>query len=131
MKFFAATIVATALLTSPAALQDFWQQHKLNARATEAGKALVFEYVRTPSEQLHIVSAYAQTDGSICVILTSEGPDPASVRFDYAVFYNDKHRTFEYGLDKSDFNGRCEGTAAGSNLLPAVERGVQKGEVAE
>lgn len=112
MKFFATTIVATALLTSPAAVQDFWQQHQLNARA-EAGRALAFEYVRTPNEQLNIVSAYAQTDGTICVILTSQGADPASVRFDYAVFYDDKHRTFEYGLERSDFNGLCEGSEGG------------------
>lgn len=129
MKFFATTIVATALLTSPAALQDFWQQHQLNARATEAGRIVAAEYVRTPAEKIHVVSAYAEPDGQVCIVFTDEGPDPASIRFDYAIGRSD-HR-IEYSLDKDDFENRCEGADAGRNLLPAVERGAQKKEVAE
>jgi hypothetical protein len=124
MKFFAATIVATALLTSPAALQDLWHQHEMRARAEEAGRILRNIYVRTDAEKIHVVSAYAEPDGQICIEITDQGGDPASVEYDWIIARRD-HR-IEYNLDRDDFENRCEGAAAGENVLPAVERGTTK-----
>ncbi len=125
MRIFGSTIILAAICMSPAAICNEWHKHELRARAEEAGRALVFEYIRTPNEQLKIVSAYAQTDGTICVEFVDQGGDPATIEYDGAVFHNDRRRTFLYGIDEDEFNESCSDD--GTNLLPEVERGVAKG----
>jgi hypothetical protein len=128
MKIFCNAIVATALLTSPAAVQDFRHRHQLNARGERAGEALSSVYVRTESESIHIASAYA-FDGKICVALSSSGPafqsgDEAATTIAYVVFDADGH-TYHYNLDRSEFDESCEGASSGINVLVAVEPGVE------
>jgi hypothetical protein len=121
VKMFCATIIATALLTSPAVVANLRQQHGLNARAEEAGRALQGTYVRTDEESIHIVSAYAWR-GDICVVFVDQGAMRIP-EYNFAIFHNDAHHTFNYSIKEEEFTETCQGAAAGINLLPAVERG--------
>lgn len=118
-----ATLAAAVLLYEYPALASSWSRRAEEKRALAAGRQLRALYVRTPSEKLKIVSAYVQTNGTICVELTSEGPDPALIEYDWAIAHSDGR--IEYNLDQADFAERCQGADTGANLLPAVERGAQ------
>jgi hypothetical protein len=112
------SILAAVLLYEYAALASSWNHLQEEKRAFVAGRQLRAFYVRTPSEKLKIASAYAQTDGTICVELTSEGPNPALIEYDWAIAHRDGR--IEYNQD--EFAERCQGADAGANLLPTVEK---------
>jgi hypothetical protein len=129
MKIFCNAIVATALLSSPAALQDLWQQHQLNTRALRAGEALSSVYVRTSSEKLTIASAYAwQT--KLCISFSDSGPaifpgNSSQTEMAYAIFEKDQH-AFRYNLDFQSFNEVCQDAHAGVDITDAVEKGAYR-----
>jgi hypothetical protein len=122
MKIFAGGCILTAVLMSPAALEQAWTQHQRNAKAEEAGRTLRAIYVLTPSNRLKIVSAYAW-QGRLCISYYSQDARPESARIYNAIFERD--RTFEYAAE--DEFEQCEGAADGVNVLPATEHGA-KGE---
>jgi hypothetical protein len=56
------------------------------------------------------------------VEFTNEGPNPESIRWDYA--FLDRDGTFQYGVDEDEFADLCSDTDKIS-VLPEVERVVQ------
>ncbi len=128
MKIFGPTVIAAAVLMSPGAITEAWQQHQLNARAFRAGEALSGVYIRTESESIHIASSYAFS-GKICVALSLSGPafqsgDESAKDMSYVVFDSDGH-SYRYNLSHSEFDGECGGASSRINILRVVERGAQ------
>jgi hypothetical protein len=117
------SFAALAVIVSGCRYASSWNRRDEEKRAFAAGRQLRALYVRTPSEKLKIVSAYAQPDQTICIAFVNQGPLAESIEYDWAIAHRDG--TIQYNLDQDNFVECCQGADAGANLLPMVESGAQ------